>query len=291
MWPRIETLAPPPPPPLVEALVETVAEGVETLVETGKEAVDDLGREGERAADQVTTTARDSARTVEETARRGIDAIHAEGRRVATAIAGEVRRGQEKLERDMRRFGEAIVGEIERSLGMSGAVPAPRLPDPPPRYSERRLTENERALAESVFADQLPLDAIAITNALGAFNREYTVPNLAKKGEYLVHMGIVGFADSSRGPGTRSTFIHELTHVWQGEHWSNRPHYVVDSVFNQILLGPFAYSVPPIEDDTSWDSLNAEQQATVVEGWFAEGMSETDPRFRFIRDNIRTGNG
>ncbi len=36
-----------------------------------------------------------------------------------------------------------------------------------------------------------------------------------------------------------------------------------------------------------WGSYNVEQQASIVEDWFKNGSREDDPRFRYIRDNIR----
>ena len=38
-----------------------------------------------------------------------------------------------------------------------------------------------------------------------------------------------------------------------------------------------------------WGQYNVEQQASIVEDWFRKGRKTTDPRYRYIRDNIRKG--
>ena len=38
-----------------------------------------------------------------------------------------------------------------------------------------------------------------------------------------------------------------------------------------------------------WDSFGVEEQAQIVEDWFKNGLKSSDPRFHYIRDNIREG--
>ena len=93
-----------------------------------------------------------------------------------------------------------------------------------------------------------------------------------------------------------ATLIHELTHVWQGEHWRHTGDYVVDAAAHLVgvpLRNPYAYRL-----GLRWEQYYAEQQATIVEDWFAvpgtsdstgDSASTDSPRFPFIRDNIRRG--
>ena len=57
--------------------------------------------------------------------------------------------------------------------------------------------------------------------------------------------------------------------------------------FPRIFLLLFAaYAVVP---GKSWDDYNCEQQATIIERWYGNGLSTTDPLYPFIRDHIRPG--
>jgi len=38
-----------------------------------------------------------------------------------------------------------------------------------------------------------------------------------------------------------------------------------------------------------WDDFNIEEQAQIVEDWFKKGVSASDPRFHYVRNNIRKG--
>ncbi len=105
--------------------------------------------------------------------------------------------------------------------------------------------------------------------------------------------------------GALDTFIHELTHVWQGHNegvvFFN---YMVRSLAAQAraiishLDRNMAY-----EYDTNnylkWSDYNPEQQASIVGQWFswnplvvknAGSMSSHDPRYVYIEKVIRAGN-
>lgn len=86
----------------------------------------------------------------------------------------------------------------------------------------------------------------------------------------------------SGGFTIRETFIHELTHVWQGFNFG--PWYMLNSLFCQAFMLGFAYDYQPGRD---WDDYNAEQQACIVEDWFQNGMSVADPRFPYVQNKIR----
>ena len=166
-------------------------------------------------------------------------------------------------------------------------------------YSERKLTADEMAYADEVFSGTVPLDRVFVANDVGLNDRPYTLPKRRPRDGYVVHLGAASFADA-RSP----TLVHELTHVWQSAHRSSAWSYVLDSVGSQAWSwlrsrstdGAYAYTV-----GQPWNRYGAEQQASIVEDWFEPtgwrtwdgrppgDRDEADPRFRYIRDNIRAG--
>ena len=193
-----------------------------------------------------------------------------------------------------KRIVDAIASKLNQARGIvSGDADALVRPSSP--YAERLLTDAEKDLARQVFEEALPYEAIYLSNGLGLGQRAYTIPHPLHLGSYLIHIGDATFPDATDssiivlGQTADAVFIHELTHVWQG---ANRRHafdYILDSVYNQVRFGSHAYDLN--RDDVgkkSWGEFNAEQQAMIVENWYVAGMSETDPAFIYIRDNIRT---
>jgi hypothetical protein len=116
----------------------------------------------------------------------------------------------------------------------------------------------------------------------------YTVPGPGDT--YFLHLGPAGYTSTAH---MRPKLIHELTHVWQGaNHVFNG--YVVSSLIMQgyflITTGDRNNAYKYSQSDlgrVSWHSFNVEQQAQIVEDWFKNGKKEEDPRFCYIRDNIR----
>ena len=119
-----------------------------------------------------------------------------------------------------------------------------------------------------------------------------------------------------------STFIHELTHVWQGENGIYPTFYMGQSIIAQLTEGlrdvwnkrewrgwnehrGMAYVFTHSDIGKDWKSFNVEQQAMLVQSWFiaerdrrregwnfGEGVfggsaSQWDARFSYIRDVIR----
>ena len=76
-----------------------------------------------------------------------------------------------------------------------------------------------------------------------------------------------------------------MTHVWQGENSWFALSYVFNSVYNQCMRSN-AYGYTAGDD---WSDFNVEQQASVVEDWYASGASTSSPLFPYIRDHVRTG--
>lgn len=193
-----------------------------------------------------------------------------------------------------RQAGDAVADEINKVRGIvSGDVSAFTGPSAP--YAERHLTEDEKSLARKVFEETLPYGSIYLSNGLGFGRRAYTIPHPLHIGSYLIHVGKDIFKDATDSSNVMfdqtgdAIFIHELTHVWQGVNRSFPFAYIFDSLYHQAKDGSKAYDVNK-EDigKKNWRDFNAEQQGQIVEGWYVSAMSETDPAFRYIRDNIRT---
>lgn len=105
---------------------------------------------------------------------------------------------------------------------------------------------------------------------------------------------------------TRSTLIHELTHVWQGEHGVTAVAYVGQSGWAQLKHGirdilkkerwegwdthrNTAYEYDAHHLGRQWNSFNVEQQGNIVQHWYERGMSPHDPRYPYIVYNILRG--
>lgn len=152
---------------------------------------------------------------------------------------------------------------------------------------KRKITEPEKRFAEQVFQNTLPWDKIYISNTIGAGQRQYVTPQARHDGGWIMHLGAAMYAGS-----TVTTdgyiFVHELTHVWQSYHSPFRWGYAADSMCQQIVLlkGSKAYNYT---SGSPWTEYHAEQQAQMIQDWYLGGMSESDDRFQYVRDHIRTG--
>jgi hypothetical protein len=232
----------------------------------------DLANKGEQALDKIVNAAGDATDKAVNKAHDVVDEVVQEGRKGAAAVGDE----------------------LNKARGVaSGGIDGFTQPSPP--YAERFLTNAEKDLARKVFAETLPYGAIYLSNGLGLQRRAYTIPHPLHLGSYVIHIGPDAFPDATNssvvmlGQTVDAVFIHELTHVWQG---TNRRHafdYILDSVYNQFRFGSHAYDLNQDEvGKKTWSKFNAEQQAMIVENWYAAGMSETDAAFTYIKDNIRT---
>jgi hypothetical protein len=168
----------------------------------------------------------------------------------------------------------------------------------------RALTKTEIALARTVFKETIKWDKVQVVDIKGASNREFTTPdfNPLKWGTFNIHMGPVAYRKGCDhgDPRDVATFIHELTHVWQGMNSGWAWNYVCNSLWHQATMGDSAYDYGPIVgakvhgkvQPTKWSQYNVEMQAKIVEDWFAGRTKSKIPkdhkdwRYRFIRDNI-----
>jgi hypothetical protein len=159
----------------------------------------------------------------------------------------------------------------------------------------RHLAGLETDIAKKVFQQTIPYDEVVVSDGLGKDDRPFTMPtNMpatmlfnVSDGKYVIHAGD-GYFGMSRDKEDQKTLIHELTHVWQGEHSGSSWDYVLSSAWSQTLLDDaYAYDKQRLQP---WDDYNPEQQAHIVEDWFADGMKEgeeEDRRFYYIKAHIR----
>lgn len=160
----------------------------------------------------------------------------------------------------------------------------------------RHLAQQERIIALSVFKHTIPYDKILVSDGLGGGDRPFTLPtslpvsplfNVTTAGKYVLHVGD-GYHGMSTFPEDQKTLIHELAHVWQGEHEAHSWTYVVSSIWGQTLSGD-AYTYDKTRLDEDWNNYNAEQQAQIVEDWFENGRKadrNEDLRFYYIKKHI-----
>lgn len=190
--------------------------------------------------------------------------------------------------------------------------------------ASRKLNAAERQLAYSVFGNSIHYDAVSISDR--AIEGQVITTHFS--GAFTIRW-IRGYAGIMGDDGDKATFIHEMTHVWQGCNngaWSGT--YQVKSVVAQVRDGvrdivetedyggtiknwdrhrSAAYRLDAKHFGRSWSSFNVEQQGKIVETWYIEealrqrlgddgpgvfgaGMSPYDARFPYIRDIIRKRN-
>lgn len=159
---------------------------------------------------------------------------------------------------------------------------------------ERRLTSSEIAVAKLVFSSTIDYDKVIVSDNIGWEKRAFTTPsfNPFQWGCYFINMG-EGYKNLLQNDYWKRTMIHELTHVWQGMHSWWAWNYVFNSVWHQGTQGKSAYDYKTKSGTlvaNSWTGFNVEQQAHLVEEWFAGGRkTKKDNRYQYIRNNIRAG--
>lgn len=165
---------------------------------------------------------------------------------------------------------------------------------------QRPINDDEMHFAQKVFGSALPRSKIMITNLFTIGHHKFVAPGIDDK--IYVNMGEAWDCTTTyvneRYPYPGQTFIHELTHVWQAAHSAFQPAFVCRGVVQQAdkLAGHNVYEYGP--PGRLWSTFNTEQQASIVDQWFAgipndfapdrvAPMDENDPYFAYIRDNVR----
>jgi hypothetical protein len=185
---------------------------------------------------------------------------------------------------------------------------------------KRPLTTGEIKLARSVFGNSIRYDKVYIAD-LQIGQTALTAAFVTRKLilEYLICWP--RYFGNAMGIELLPTFIHEMTHVWQGENGKFPAQYMGSSVISQTTSGisewvstairdrkllswetarSTAYTIPYSMIGKNWSEFNVEQQASLIESWyvprnsnlnfganmFGGGMSQHDPRYPYIRDVI-----
>lgn len=181
---------------------------------------------------------------------------------------------------------------------------------------QRPLDADEEVFADRVFRGRVPFDRVLLTNLLGLDDRPFTAPGPG--GVILVNLG-QGYEQPTHYTGkggpevgiqaAGQLLIHELTHAWQIANESFTPEYYCRALSTAADtaggdMSAYRYGGPSCD----WRSFNTEQQASIVDEWFAGGAcsgtpqsqypscdepradkAEFNPYFRYIRDHIWTG--
>lgn len=170
----------------------------------------------------------------------------------------------------------------------------------------RELTQEEYDWAnnEVFFGSLPPRDRIVLTDTIGGSDRAFTFPRF--DGKITLNMGDTAFDDPRRYHSGMygQTFIHELVHACQIQHTKMDIVLLADALSSKVCEAtgpsPYLYGVAGFD----YTRMNLEQQAQVVSDWFAgvaqnshditnhtgEAKDTNSPYFRYINDNLRTGN-
>lgn len=167
----------------------------------------------------------------------------------------------------------------------------------------RQLRQSEIDLARQVFRDQVPYDKVHIASyylpgndgtPLTMASASSLLPFLNNAHHYTIYFGKDVYDNGADQPGIRDTFIHELTHVWQGHHSHFGWEYMAESMIAQghaIVTKGDRNEAYRFEPGKPWGSYNVEQQAYLVQNWFRNGMrtDADDKLYTYIEKNIRAG--
>lgn len=173
----------------------------------------------------------------------------------------------------------------------SAVISVPGVTDLPVTPMVRTLGTDERKLLTTVYGSSLNYATVRITNTEGASNGAPWTTNTPPL--YTVNVGVNCFVsferDDCRGGDGLDLLVHELAHVWQGQHGVP---FMSNSLFHQgkaVIEGGDRDRAYGFEPGAQWRSYNAEQQASIVEAWYRDGRKTTHVLYPYIRDNVRNG--
>jgi hypothetical protein len=166
--------------------------------------------------------------------------------------------------------------------------------------ASRLLKQSEIEFARQVFQDQLPYGKVHIASYYLPGNQGVPVTlasvssiiPVASLRNYTIYFGPEVFRDGADQPNIRDTFIHELTHVWQGFHSGLGWEYMIESMIAQghaVLTTGDRNKAYEYKPGREWGDYNVEQQALLVQDWFRNGMRDDDERYSYIANRIRAG--
>lgn len=166
----------------------------------------------------------------------------------------------------------------------------------------RPLRESEVSFARQVFEDHVPYERVYLAGRFFPFNERTEtavtaaslstfIPSRSLR-SYTIFVGPKVYDEGADGPRFRDTFVHELTHVWQGYHGLLGWAFMAQSMLWQgyaVLAQGSRQRAYDYEPGKPWDDYNVEQQACLVQDWFLDGMKTVgDPRYVYIANHIRS---
>lgn len=107
---------------------------------------------------------------------------------------------------------------------------------------------------------------------------------------YLVNLGPAAYPNAAINDP--NLLVHEFSHVWQGANSASSMTYVNNSIMHQTRadhstgshVGAYVYT-----PGQPWSSYNAEQQAHIIQDWYAAGLPDSGDLWPYIRDYVRRG--
>jgi type VI secretion system secreted protein VgrG len=132
----------------------------------------------------------------------------------------------------------------------------------------RPLTNNEKALARSVFGDKIDYSGIKIFFRPYGFLLGSKTRSMSPNGNIYFGTQYKDLNDMCQSPQSRALFIHEMTHVWQYQNdkffQAKGLVFVLRNAFNYDRT--YKYELDKIKN---FKSLNIEQQASLIEHYYA----------------------
>jgi hypothetical protein len=151
----------------------------------------------------------------------------------------------------------------------------------------RPLTAAEKSRAASVFEDTVPLDDVQIFE--GSFV-SWAAANNTGEETGVTTMRIIHFPESYDPDNVdqEDWLIHELMHVWQGEHVG--PVYMAHALIGQQTEGYDYGGDDGLEDheDVGLAAFNPEQQASIIQDYYIDDAAGNDTsKYQVYIDEVR----
>jgi hypothetical protein len=129
------------------------------------------------------------------------------------------------------------------------------------------LTPGERVLAEGLFGKSLDYDAIRVVTV------RFKISVAMVAGTYV---------RMPRSEYTTRWLVHELVHVWQYQ--TAGAAYVSQALCEHVSGKPYAYTLVP---GKPLGDYGIEQQAEIIEDWFADPAKRKDPRYQALAEQLK----
>ncbi|MCO5225846.1 MAG: hypothetical protein M9953_10955, partial [Thermomicrobiales bacterium] len=184
--------------------------------------------------------------------------------------------------------GAALITGTVAGVGI-GAVAAEMI-------QSRPLNDAEIALGRKVYGDTINYGNVVLTNMSGMSNRPFTVPGV--DGKTYINLGWrypdpLGSLENSY-PQRGQLLIHELAHALQIERRNFVPGYFCSAMIEQAhnSFGDSSYKYEGWT--TPWSDLKLEQQASIIDDWYAatnwntgyRPMDQASPFYHYIWEDV-----